>query len=185
MRFRTVGTVKQSIETRDGTWFAGNARQVGDAGFGRFTFVPLDRRLRDVDPEHVQLGPDPRGAPDHVGFGHLPDQILGLLRDRRATRAGSAGELGPVLAELPAPPSDHRGRLHDDEYVLPSGPEPGKPTPEEAVAEADAGPGDRPLVDGELVTKGENLDLGIDVGPQARRQDPQQEAQEKPHGGGP
>lgn len=37
MRCRTVGTVKKSMETRQDTWFARNARQVGDAGFGRFT----------------------------------------------------------------------------------------------------------------------------------------------------
>ena len=34
---RTVGTVKKSIDARQATWFARNARQVGDAGFGRFT----------------------------------------------------------------------------------------------------------------------------------------------------
>jgi len=37
MWFRTVGTTKKSIETRLGTWFARNARQVGDAGLGRCT----------------------------------------------------------------------------------------------------------------------------------------------------
>ena len=37
MWFRTVGTTKKSMETRLGTWFARNARHVGDAGWGRFT----------------------------------------------------------------------------------------------------------------------------------------------------
>jgi hypothetical protein len=121
----------------------------------------------------------------HVRRRHLADEILDLLGDRRATWTRSAGELDPVLAELPASPSDHRRRPHDDEHLAPAGPEPGERGPEEAFAEAESRPGDEALVHGQLMAEGEDLDLEVEGRTEGRGQEPEQEGQEVEHGGGP
>jgi len=69
--------------------------------------------------------------------------------------------------------------------LLPPGPEPGEPSPEEPVAEAETRSGDRTLVDGELMAEGQDLDLEVEGRTEGRGEEAQQEGQEVGHGGGP
>jgi hypothetical protein len=101
---------------------------------------------------------DSRGAPERIGRGHSSDQGPKLGIDGWAAPGGPAGERGPVLAEAaPLPPPDGV-RGHDHEGLSPPGPDHRQPDPEEAIRQAQFGPGHCSLVDGELLAQGEVLE---------------------------
>jgi hypothetical protein len=101
---------------------------------------------------------DSRGAPQGIHRGHLADQGLELRVDRRAAYPRPAGEPGPVLTEAAAlPPQDRVGR-HDDQSLLPAGPDSGQPHPQEAIHRAQSGARHRSFVHGELLAQGQVLE---------------------------
>ena len=78
------------------------------------------------------------------------------LPDKPSGRA--ARDPGPIVAEAsPLPAQDGVGR-HDHERVLPVGPHPGEPDPEEPISGAELRPSDRSSVHGQLVAQGEILE---------------------------
>jgi hypothetical protein len=64
-------------------------------------------------------------------------------------------ELGPVLAEASALPSQDGVGRHDDQSPLPAGPDSGQPDPQHAVQRTELRPGHCSLVDGELLARGQ------------------------------
>jgi hypothetical protein len=120
-----------------------------------FADQPRDRALGHVNPELDELPMDSGRAPQRIGGGHLSDEGDELGVDRRAAHGGLAGELGPVLAKTAALPTQDRLGSHEHEGSPPPGPDLGQPNPEEAVRDAQSGPGNRSLVHGELLTQGE------------------------------
>jgi len=67
-----------------------------------------------------------------------------------------------VIAEPPAPPGDYRGRLDEEQGTAPACPSPGEPRPQKPIGELGAGPWGSPLLDGELVAQGKDLDAESD-----------------------
>ena len=116
-----------------------------------------------------------RGAP-HKGFAAaiLPDQGGDLGIDGRAASGGPTGELGPVLAEASALPSQDGVGRHDDESLPPAGPDSGQPDPEEAIDRAEPRPGHRSLVDGELLAQGQVLEGELAVAADEEGEEPKQ-----------
>jgi hypothetical protein len=95
---------------------------------------------------------DAGGAPQRIGGGHFADEGDDVGVDRRATHGGPAGELGPVLAETAALPTQDSVGSHEHEGPPPPGPDLGQPNPDQAIRRAQPGPADRSLVNGDLVT---------------------------------
>ena len=95
-----------------------------------------------------------RGAPQRgIRRGHAPDQSPERGVDGRATSGRAAREKRPVRAKAtPLPPQDSV-RSHDDEGLLPPGPDAGQPDPEEAITSAERWPGHRSFVHSELLTR--------------------------------
>jgi hypothetical protein len=56
----------------------------------------------------------------------------------------------------------HRGRLDEDQGTAPACPGPVEPRPQKLIGEPGAGPRVTPLVDGELVAQGKDLDVESD-----------------------
>jgi len=95
-----------------------------------------------------------RGAPQRgIRRGHAPDQSPERGVDGRATSGRAARGKRPVRAKAtPLPPQDSV-RSHDDEGLLPPGPDAGQPDPEEAITSAERWPGHRSFVHSELLTR--------------------------------
>lgn len=64
-----------------------------------------------------------------------------------------------MIPEPATLPGDHGARLNEDEHVAPAGPGPRQPRPQEAIGDLGAGASATALVDGELVTQSEDLEL--------------------------
>ena len=63
-----------------------------------------------------------------------------------------------MAAKAAALPAQHGRGSDDDEGLLPGGPHPGQPDPQEAVAPSKSQPLRRSLVDGQLLPQGEVLE---------------------------
>ena len=116
-----------------------------------------------------------RGAP-HKGFAaaiFLTRAVISALT-RRAASGGPAGELGPVLAEASALPSQDGVGRHDDQSLPPAGPDSGQPDPEQAIHRAELRPGRRSLVDGELLAQGQVLEGELAVAADEEGEEPEQ-----------
>jgi|GEM_PF-3775107 len=104
-----------------------------------------------------------RGAPERVRRGHPADQGFDLAVDGRATTRGSAGKSRPVFAKAtPLPPQDGVWG-HDYKGPSPSGPDAGQRDPEQAITAAQWRPGDRSLMDRELLAQGQVLECKLAV----------------------
>ena len=119
---------------------------------------PGNGPLGHLDAELPEFSMDSRGAPQGIHRGHLSDQGGELRVDGRAAHPRPAGEPRPVLTEATAlPPQDRVGR-HDDQSLLPAGPDSGQPDPQEAIHRAQSGARHRSFVHGELLAQGQVLE---------------------------
>jgi len=74
-----------------------------------------------------------------------------------------------MFLELAPTPRDDCSRLHDHQGFTPAGPDPGQPSPENAVRGSDPRALRRSLVDGELMA--ESQDLGLQGEPRPKRRE--------------
>jgi len=124
---------------------------------------------------------DARGAPERVRGGHAPDQGRDPGIDGRAASEAWAGELGPVVAEASALPSQDGVGRHDDQRLPPAGPGPGQPDLEETIRRAQPGPGHVSLVHGELLAQGQILERKLALAPDEEGEEPEQVEYEGDH----
>jgi hypothetical protein len=140
-----------------------------------------DGALGDVDAELQELAMDARGAPQGIRRGHLPDEGGDLGADGGAASGGPARELGPVLAEAAALPSEDGVGRDDDQSLSPAGPDSCQPDPQQAVDRAELRAGQRPLVDGELLAQGQVLEGELAMAAEEEREEPEQVEQKSDH----
>jgi hypothetical protein len=95
-----------------------------------------------------------RGAPERIRGGHLRDEGDNLGIDARTTSRRPTRELGPVLAEAPAAPSQDDVRRHEDQSLSPAGPDSGQADPEQTIQRVESRPGHGSPVDCELLAQG-------------------------------
>jgi hypothetical protein len=81
------------------------------------------------------------------------DQRLDFFGDHGSAGLPALTQPWPILPEPPLLPQEDRTGLHEGEGVLPPGPQAGEPSPEEPIHRLEARPGDRSLVDGELMAE--------------------------------
>ena len=72
-----------------------------------------DRRLADLDPELEGFSVDPRGTPEWVTAGHLPDKIADFVANLPSSRPPPSALLSPVQSETPAVSLNDGVRLDD------------------------------------------------------------------------
>ena len=171
---RTVGTTKKSIATilldvvleeRPPGW----RRRLAAADH-----VLLDGGLGDVDTDLAQLTDDARRSPERVGGRHPSNEISNLPCHGWSSSPPCSRQLGPVLSELAPAPGDHGPWLHDEQRLSPARPDPGKPSPEDAVSWANARALHGSLVDTKLVPEGKDLDLHGGAGAKGARNEGKQ-----------
>jgi hypothetical protein len=97
----------------------------------------------------------------------LPVTRVATLAKTRAASGGPAGELGPVLAEASALPSQDGVGRDDDQRS-------GQPDPEQAVGRAQLRPERHSLVDGELLAQGQVLEGELAMVADEEGEEPQQ-----------
>jgi hypothetical protein len=136
--------------------------------------VLLDGGLGDVDADLAQLTTDLRRSPEWVGGRHSSNEVPHLPRHGRSSRLPRSGQPGPVFSELAPAPGDHGPWLHDEQRLLPARPDPGMPSPEDAVSWANARALHGSLVDTKLVPEGEDLDLHGGAGEKGARNEGEQ-----------
>jgi hypothetical protein len=108
----------------------GEERPPGLRGLGApLRQEPGDGALGDVDAELQELPVDAGSTPQGIRRGHCPDEGGDFGIDRRAASGGPARELGPVLAEASALPSQDGVGRHDEQSLPPAGPDSGQPDP--------------------------------------------------------
>ncbi len=139
-----------------------------------------DGGLGNRDAQLQQLAMHAWRAPKRIGGADAPDQLADLGSD-----AGSAGPPAPALPGPVAfkpgavPPDDSLGS-HDEEDLVPLGPEPTQQHPEPAVTLGEPRPFHRMSEDAELLPQGQVLEgqpaAGLECG--AKR------AEERPDHGG-
>jgi len=142
---------------------------------------PRDGALGNVNAELQQLPVDSGSTPERIGRGHTGDQRLDLGVDGRAAPGGPGGELAPVLAEAAALPAQDGGGRHDDQGLLPPGPDVGERNPQETIRRTQLGPACRSPIHGELVAQGEVLDRELTMTAEEEREEPKQVEQERDH----
>src|SRR5712691_8822410 len=144
----TVGTTKKSRATTSCTWFFRKVFHVGDGGFlGRVQyFSTVDFATSTPS---FRSSPTIRGEP-HAGvrLPHLAYQVAHLLGKRWPARGPSLAQAPPVRTEALPLPGNHRAGLDKCEHVLPPGPEPREPDPEETISWVEPRARHRLLVDG-------------------------------------
>ena len=124
---------------------------------------------------------DSRRAPERIGLSHSYDESPDLAACAWAARRGASGESGPVLAEAAALPSQNSVRRHDQEGLLPPGPDTGQRDPEQSIAAEQLRPVHHPLVDGELVAQRKVLQGDLTVAAAEHREESKQVEQESDH----
>ena len=127
---------------------------------------------------------DSGSTPQGIGRGHSSDQGFDRGVDGRVARRAAPGERGPVAAKAASLPAQHSGGSHDDEGLLPGGPDSGQPDPKEPIALLKLRPVRRPLVDGQLLPQGEVLEGELAVAAAQEREEPEQMEQEGDHRAG-
>ena len=116
--------------------------------------------LSDLEvPDRLEEGRtvDRVAVPQEISRRRVPGERLADLRGDRWP-SGSR-EPSPMVTKSPPLPGDYRSRLNDDEGVLPPIPDARDPRPDQAVGGSQARAMRLPLVDGELVTQGQDLHL--------------------------
>jgi hypothetical protein len=93
-----------------------------------------------------------------IGCGDVPDQFPEFLGDHRPARVPPA-EAGPVVAEAGALPGEHGRRLDENQDFPPAGQASGQPGPQKSIAGPYARPSDRPVIERQLVSQRQNLQL--------------------------
>jgi hypothetical protein len=124
--------------------------------------VLLYRGLAHGDAELRKFAHNPWGAPAWVRRRHLSDEVPDLLGHRGSHRGPAiswAGEARPVVSEPATLPGDHGAGPDKDECAAPSTPGPREASPEEAIGDLDARSRAEALVDSELVTQSDDLEL--------------------------
>src|SRR5438445_4318237 len=140
-----------------------------------------DGALGDVDAELEEFAMDSGSTPQGIGRGHSSDQGFDRGVDGRVARRAAPGERGPVAAKAASLPAQHSGGSHDDEGLLPDGPDSGQPDPKEPIAPLKLRPVRRPLVDGQLLPQGEVLEGELAVAAAQEREESEQMEQEDDH----
>ena len=118
--------------------------------------VLRDRGLGDLDTELEQLAVDSRRTP-HVGGGHALDERSDLGIDGWPATLGPAAP-SPIPPKSCSMPSDHSGRLDDDQRIAPASPPAREQHPEPTVCVRQPWSLDRPLQDAELLAQREDFD---------------------------
>ena len=115
-----------------------------------------DSSFREVETEHEQLPVNARCAPSWILADHSEDQFPHLFGSRLSSRGSSnPRNQPPVHSEAgPMPADDSFGR-HDDERLLPPGPESTDGNPEDLVHELKVRTRASSFQDGELLAKHE------------------------------
>jgi hypothetical protein len=154
----TVGTTKKSMATKSLAWLFRNARQVGEGDLRR-------RRMYLRTVSSATTIPSFSSSPAMRGAPH-PELARDIRRMSCLTSTGIAGRPGFCLRLSLAQCSLHLRRCHlmtaagctkTSASCQPH--QGGEPGPEEAIGRLEAGLGGRPLVDGELVAQGQDLEL--------------------------
>src|SRR5947209_1290567 len=140
-----------------------------------------DGALSDVDAELEEFAMDSGSTPQGIGRGHSSDQGFDRGVDGRVARRAAPGERGPVAAKAASLSAQHSGGSHDDEGLLPGGPDSGQPDPKEPIAPLKLRPVRRPLVDGQLLPQGEVLEGELAVAAAQEREESEQMEQEDDH----
>ena len=88
----------------------------------------------NVEAQHQEFTVNAGRAPSRVLGHHAKDQISNFFRDSSPTNhSAGLGDGTPVECESRSMPADHGLRSHDEESLLPSGPEPSGQDPEELI----------------------------------------------------
>ena len=125
-----------------------------------------------------------RGAP-HKGFA------AAILLTRAEISAGTGGpptgrsvEVGPVLPEATALPSQDGVGRDDDQCLSPTGPDSGQADPEQTIHRVEPWPGRRSLIDGELLAQGQVLEGEPAVAADEEGEEPEQGSRRADHRAG-
>src|SRR4030095_1281749 len=116
-------------------------------------------RLTDRDPQLQELAMNPRGTPQRIRRGQLPDQRAHVRRYAWAPGAVSAFP-GPEQAKTAAMPRDDRLRLDDMNGRAPAAPCMREPRPKDSIGrrEAKTRP-PRSIDDGQLVSERDDFQV--------------------------
>src|SRR5438128_2870263 len=112
-----------------------------------------------MDAQLPQLANNARRAPKRIGARDLPDELTDLVVDRRSTGLASSTHARPVITKAFALPSDHGRGLNEDQSLPPGGPVTRQPRPEDTVGRTNMRPSHGSLIDRQLMSQGDDLDL--------------------------
>src|SRR5262245_27589353 len=131
-------------------------------GRGRLTDlwpILLHCRFGNIDAKVRQLPDNARRAPSRIRLPHILDQLADLSRDGRSSRLATLTEPSPMVPESFLLPSNDRARLDEREHLLPAGPQPREPDPEETVGRPQHWARAALFIDRELMTQGDEFQL--------------------------
>ena len=169
------GGCREEIDRDQVSDMVSEERPPGLSGFGApLRDEPGDGALGDIDAELQEFPVDAGSTPQGIRRGHFPDESGDLGIDGRAAAGGPTRELGPVLAEASALPSQDGVGRHDDQSPPPAGPDSGQPDPHQTVQRTELRPGYRSLVDDELLAQGQVLEGELAVAADEAGEEPEQ-----------
>jgi hypothetical protein len=135
----------------------------------------------DLEAEHKQLTVNARRSPSRVLAGDSTDECPDLRIDGSTTASVSALP-GPVELEALAMPADHGLGLHDEQGVLPVGPQTAERDPECAVRFRKLGVLGLASQNGELLSQRKVFESKLPLRLQARSGGREQGVQQVKHG---
>jgi len=107
--------------------------------------------LHDLITTQTKVQKSPQESLQSYSPPHLTNQVTHLLGERWPARCPSLAQAPPVRTEALTLPGNNRAGLDKCERVLPPGPEPREPDPEETISRVEPRARHRLLVDGHLM----------------------------------
>jgi hypothetical protein len=135
---------------------------------------PGHRAFRDGDSQLQELTMDSRCSPQRIRVGHPGDERGDFGARPRPAHRARCREVGPVVGESTALPSQDGVGTHEHEGVAPSTPELREGAPEEAIGRPESRPLDSALVHRELLAQGNVLKRQVSVATAEEREEPQE-----------
>jgi hypothetical protein len=137
-------------------------------GWGWLTrpgLILLHSRFGHVNAKLAEFPDDSGRVPGGVRLPHVSDQITNFFRDVRSTRFAQLTQAPPVVSESLLLPGDDRTGLDELKSLLPSGLQAREPDPEQVIRWPKLRAGDVLLIDGDLMSQGNESHLHGDTRP--------------------
>ena len=128
--------------------------------------ILLHGRFGDCNAEFLECADNARGAPRGIGLPHVLDELAHCLGDTRSPRRALPASTSPVV---PAPlllPGNHGARLHQSYSLVPAGPQPREPGPEQAIGGPKLWLGDALFIDRDLMPQNDEFHVHGETRPE-------------------